>query len=698
METFVSSAFPNTSHKSASDYSHKNTVNRNSTADTSSTQASSTKGKGEGDCDDDVTVGTSNTHTSSDGADDTLLSDSDAEEMEQPDITVIAARQYQKKQLQTEARHAVGGDNGDDDDDDNEEPDITVIAARRYQTKHQTTKQLRAPNEEEEEEEEEPSVKVLSVGQYTKQHECNNKNCVPNDDDSFASSDMSWMQKPIGGENGEAIPASYIPPPGKRVESQAPETLCTEGIETILSITSNNNINSEELSVETRSVNSVESLYDQQPIMSTKVQCELSKPLAFAPRPLSKVRTTLSQYNERLFGDKRPNERTVDETTSPVDPPDSCPRVLLPNEVFYNAATKLWVATLHTDQKSLDRGDNTAAIASVQAYSFHTESKAREAVIALAPPRMKSFADNTTCFDCGGKFAFFRRACHCRNCGVCICKIDCSVQWPHQSLPETYNIKDENVVNVCRTCQSLSDKFRNALLAGDLATVVELHQTNNINLRSPFASVKGEIMYPLHCAVLGGNLELIQWLVDIRWVPLKSSKKKRNSSRDGTIATSKGRSVLDLSLSSNNVDVVRYLVVDKKVSLLKYRDLGNALVTLDNALKRITTLSGNTTSSDGEGERAHNDNLGNVIATRSNRGDDNTTGARTEETENNDMERVLSDSTKSEEESCIICCGAKIDCVIIPCGHQICCLGCSSEMHDCPICGTRSSFLRTFKP
>lgn len=684
MESFVSSAF-STSHKSASDYSHKNTVNRNRTADTRSTHASSTKDKSEGDdrhdCDDDVTVGTSNTHTSSDGADDALFTDSDAEEMEQPDITVIAARQYQKKQLETEARRAGRGDNGDDDDD--EEPDITVIAARRHQTKHQTTKQRRAPNEKEEE----PSVTVVSATQYTKQHEYYNKSCVQNDDDSIASSDLSWMHKPIGGENGEAIPASYIPPPGKRVESQAPETLCTEGIETILSITSNNNINSEELSVETRSVNSQESLNEQQP--STKMQDEVPTPLAFAPRPLSKVRTTLNQYNERLFGDKKPNERAADENGFPVDPLDSCPRVLLPNEVFYNAATKLWVATLHTDQKALDCGDDTTAIASVQAYSFHTESKAREAVLALAPPRMKSFADNTTCFDCGGKFAFFRRACHCRNCGVCICKIDCSVQWPRQSLPETYNIKDENVVNVCRACHSLSNLFHDALLAGDLATVTELHRTNNINLRSPFASVKGEIMYPLHCAVLGGNLELVQWLVDIRWVPLKSSKKKRNSSRDGTIATSKGRSVLDLSLSGHNIDIVRYLVVDKKVSLLKYRDIGNALVTLDNALKRITSLSVNTTSSGSEEERGQNDNLGNVIVTRSDRGDDTTTGTHSDETEKNDeMEKVL----------CIICCGNPIDCVIIPCGHQICCLGCSSEMRDCPICGTKSTFLRTFKP
>jgi len=548
------------------------------------------------------------------------------------------------------------GDEEADVDEEEEELDITAIAAKRYcQNKHEN------------------QTRHVS---HTERYK-NNADC-----DSLASEE-AWMRQPIGGPGGENIPASFVSPP-KKVASEAVAPLPAvpsssfsppvEAIETIL--------RSDDLSVETRSVSSN--------VDNTSGE-DVATPLEFTPRQQSKVRQSIHQYAERLFGDKRPHEVGAE-----INPGDYSTRTLLPNEVFFNGHTKLWVVTLHTDQKSLDRGDSATAVQSMQAYSFRTEAKAREAVLAMATPRMKSFDDHPRCFDCGGKFAFFRRACHCRNCGTCICKIDCSVQWPRQSAPSTYNTKDENLMNICRSCHHLSSLFRDALLSGDEDKVLELYETGNINLRSPFAHVKGEVLYPIHCAILGGNLNLTKWLVDVKCAPLhKSSKKSRcKGPRDGTLTTSKGKTILELAIVSNNIDVVRYLVCDKNISILSYKDIGTALITLDAALKRITLLSdgtGGAGSSEVNGAGANDDHIASVEAPTEILSENEENGAEMDG-------KAPSDSIRSEEDACIICCNNPIDCVTIPCGHSLCCLKCSAELTDCPLCCTKSTFLRTFKP
>ena len=549
------------------------------------------------------------------------------------------------------------------DEEEEDELDITAIAARQYRMKEQHNQRRHYINRDE---------RFQSNGE--------------SEDDSLASEE-GWMRQPIGGPRGENIPASFVAPP-KKVASEASAPLPAasssstfmrpppvEAIETIL--------HSDDHSVETRSVSSN--------MDNASGEEEAATPLEFAPRQQSKVRQSIHQYAERIFGDRRPNEVGAE-----INPEDYSTRALLPNEVFFNGHTKLWVVTLHTDQKALDRGDSATAVKSMQAYSFRTEAKAREAVLAMATPRMKDFDDHSSCFDCGGKFAFFRRACHCRNCGVCICKIDCSVQWSRQSMPHTYNTKDENIMNVCRSCHQLSILFRDALLSGDEEKVQELYRTGNINLRSPFAHVKGEVLYPIHCAVLGGNLKLIKWLVDIKCVPLRKSSKKsrRKGPRDGTLTTSKGKTILELAIISNNIDVVRYLVCDKNISILSYRDLSSALITLESALKRITLLSNGTgdleSGDDMVGAESLDDRI--VSETMDDHSDEN-------EENNAEMDRkVLSDSTRSDDDGCIICCNNPIDCVTIPCGHQFCCLKCAAELTDCPLCCTKSTFLRTFKP
>jgi FYVE zinc finger len=194
---------------------------------------------------------------------------------------------------------------------------------------------------------------------------------------------------------------------------------------------------------------------------------------------------------------------------------------------------------------------------------------------------MLPFENYKFCHLCKSKFAILRRACHCRNCGVCVCK-DCAVQWPAKMIPDTYNIKKEMVVNACKSCEWLSNSFRLALLEGNHDRAVSLHSTGNVNLHTPFANVKGELFYPVHCAVLGGNLDMLKFLVDENCCPIKSVRVagtgKDPSNKYTPIVTSKGRSLLGIAMDSENLRIVRYLVAEKGLSLTGEKDLTHDLL------------------------------------------------------------------------------------------------------------------------
>jgi FYVE zinc finger len=169
------------------------------------------------------------------------------------------------------------------------------------------------------------------------------------------------------------------------------------------------------------------------------------------------------------------------------------PRTLLPSSVIFSETTKSWVATINTNQKALEANNVEESSKSLRAFSVPTQKQAVALARAWAPPQMHPFASNPTCLICEAQFAVFRRACHCRNCGVCICG-PCSLQWPVKMLPVTYNIKKESTVTICRACDWLCTEFRLALLRGDHDKVVALYSTGNINLTTPFANVKGELL------------------------------------------------------------------------------------------------------------------------------------------------------------------------------------------------------------
>ena len=97
--------------------------------------------------------------------------------------------------------------------------------------------------------------------------------------------------------------------------------------------------------------------------------------------------------------------------------------------VNHSKSTGLWITTIS------DPGPKRNAI---KAFSFRSEGEAKETAYVNAPPKMIPTRTVTHCFSCESKFNVFRRATHCKNCGVCICN-SCTVSWKASMLPETYH-------------------------------------------------------------------------------------------------------------------------------------------------------------------------------------------------------------------------------------------------------------------
>jgi len=387
-------------------------------------------------------------------------------------------------------------------------------------------------------------------------------------------------------------------------------------------------------------------------------------------------------------------------------------RNLLTTSVYHNEATDIWITTINMSQSSKVTKSNAAKY--LKAFSFATEREARESAYANAPPKMIPFRDNPNCYICDGKFSVFRRASHCRNCGVCICS-SCSTSWNKVSLPETYNIKNESYVKVCKSCMTLSNKFKKALLEGHYEEAQLLYNTGNVNLRCPFMNnVKGcEAMFPIHCAAEGGNLLLLIWLVDGHFCPIKrihTENRNKSQGSDELITTSKGRTIVEIAMANQRVDILRYLVNEKNVSIYGVKDLQTSLKALEAILKAqaplqeeivnlqpsLQEISASLPSS----ERARRNNINDGLPSFNISGphdDDDSTISASDSVQDADSEDDQSVAT-TVRDACIICYENSIDCVSTPCGHQICCLQCSKNMSTCPVCNVDCKFIRIFRP
>ena len=417
---------------------------------------------------------------------------------------------------------------------------------------------------------------------------------------------------------------------------------------------------------------------------------------------------------ERLFGNEVDGS-TSNRMSAGVSGSEIRPRVLLAATVYHNKATNFWVATINTNQRGVAKNPERAN-KYLKAFSFASEQEARESAIVNAPPKMIPFNESPACFCCKGKFAVFRRAGHCRNCGVCVCN-SCSVTWPSKLIPETYNLKNEANVKVCRSCNTLSLAFKRSLLQGDFDEAVALYRTGNINLRTPFplSNKKDESMYPIHCAAEGGNIQILRWLIDDHFCPIKVHLTSKKSTNTNTMAlspirTSKGRTVLSIAIESLKVEMMRYLVVELGISIYECKDLRPTLSALEAALSALPCSIGH-----------RNETVPQTVPTGVARWDNATFDDDCSEPSSLgvDDEAKYVDETKSrtsgsrnggggggdqsgqqqqQQQVCVICFDRKINCVGTPCGHAVSCLECSGSLKLCPICNEPSNFIKIYRP
>ena len=89
---------------------------------------------------------------------------------------------------------------------------------------------------------------------------------------------------------------------------------------------------------------------------------------------------------------------------------------------------------------------------------------------------------------------------------------------------------------------------------------------------------------------MGGNVKLLKWLIDVHHCPIKMTNTGNRNSH-GTrqlITTSNGRTILDLAVVKKEVDVLQYLVNQKKISVSSETGTNaNALMALEAVLKAM---------------------------------------------------------------------------------------------------------------
>ncbi|VEU44554.1 unnamed protein product [Pseudo-nitzschia multistriata] len=151
----------------------------------------------------------------------------------------------------------------------------------------------------------------------------------------------------------------------------------------------------------------------------------------------------------------------------------------------------------------------------------------------------------------------------------------------------------QQVVSLATVCtppkivpNSNDSAFRMALMQGDVDGAIRLHETYEVDLMTPFADIDGEVLYPVHCAVEGGSLPLLKWLVDENQCELWSISTSDDTNNLTPILTSDSRSLLSIALAKNSIDIIRYLVVEKGMRLSDEKDLpvDRLLQTLDSVL------------------------------------------------------------------------------------------------------------------
>lgn len=214
-----------------------------------------------------------------------------------------------------------------------------------------------------------------------------------------------------------------------------------------------------------------------------------------------------------------------------------------------------------------------------------TDAIARDLCECYAPPvwmSKQTVGQGNVCTLCQVSFSMFSQPHHCRNCGYLICGQCSDKIWPGSMLPETFHDDEAHkMVRVCHACHCLADLFVVALCQGDYQTVRALYASGNINLHQPYA-VYTHHAYPVHYAVLGGNLDILRWLMDVKRCSSVNVTQKQ------PLATQTGWTLLGLAAYCGHVNMIQYLVQQKRCSVTEIKDV----VTLQRAMHALLRLPG----------------------------------------------------------------------------------------------------------
>ena len=233
-------------------------------------------------------------------------------------------------------------------------------------------------------------------------------------------------------------------------------------------------------------------------------------------------------------------------------------RILNPFSVHYSLSSSCWIATI-TISRGCNNTESNSEFNKTACFEFSSEGEAKKFCKSYSKPKMLPASLN--CFICKDAFTSKVRPCNCRNCGVCICD-KCTARWGARMIPKTYvnAAYQPHMVRVCTSCDWLSNAFCLALLQGRYQDAVKIFDSGNVNLRTSFADIRGESMFPVHCCALGGNVQLLQWLVDRQLCPL-SVKRDPKTGKMLSVKTSSDRTLLDLAMVGKpKLDVLVFLI------------------------------------------------------------------------------------------------------------------------------------------
>jgi hypothetical protein len=216
------------------------------------------------------------------------------------------------------------------------------------------------------------------------------------------------------------------------------------------------------------------------------------------------------------------------------------------------------------------QSDHTPAAERMMLGLFTSREHAQSACAQQSPVVWldEKLDENRRCKLCQAGFALLRRVHHCRNCGACVCAECSSVSWPSRMVPPTYVHVGEKRVRVCDACHFFFERFRKSLLEGNIDEVVATYSTGNCNLVCPFALYEGN-HFPLHAAAQGGSLDVVKFLVEVELVPLYFVR----GGKTVPYTTSSGMTVLALAAREKAMDVVRYLVTERRVQMDQVQDV-----------------------------------------------------------------------------------------------------------------------------